>query len=71
MYRFNRVIVQCWEQNPDDRPTFTDLVGTISTLLEEIAGYMDLSVMPSVQCTSGVSDDSQCMEDDKDSDNQA
>ena len=57
--RYDKVLFHCWERNPEDRPTFTALVVTISTLLEGIAGYMDFSVMPSVEGSSGARDDNQ------------
>ena len=31
----------CWVEVPDKRPTFSDLVITLSTALEGIAGYLD------------------------------
>ena len=37
---------ECWKELPDNRPTFSDLVTTISTSLEAIAGYLDLTVVP-------------------------
>ena len=37
---------QCWKELPDKRPTFSELVTTISTSLEAIAGYLDLTVSP-------------------------
>ena len=46
------IVLACWEANPDNRPAFSQLVGTISTLLEGVAGYMAIkkfSLKPSVQ----------------------
>ena len=34
---------ECWSEDPDGRPTFSDLVSTISERLEGLAGYMDFS----------------------------
>ena len=34
---------ECWEEVPDKRPTFSELVTTISTSLERMAGYLDLT----------------------------
>ena len=33
----------CWVEVPDKRPTFSDLVTTLSTALEDIAGYLDFT----------------------------
>ena len=33
----------CWVEVPDKRPTFSDLVTTLSTALEDIAGYLDFA----------------------------
>ena len=32
----------CWERNPVKRPRFRDLVVSISDILEEMSGYMEL-----------------------------
>ena len=40
------VIVQCWKEHPDKRPTFAELVHTISELLTGIANYLDFSTQP-------------------------
>lgn len=37
-----RVMLQCWETDPDHRPTFTALVDVLSQSLEVMANYMDL-----------------------------
>ena len=34
---------QCWCQSPDKRPSFQDLVDTITRALDGVAGYLDLS----------------------------
>jgi hypothetical protein len=35
----------CWKEQPEKRPSFADLVLTLASLLEEIAAYMDFSVL--------------------------
>ena len=35
--------MSCWKENPEDRPTFRDLVITITTILKPLADYMDFS----------------------------
>ena len=37
--------MSCWRDQPDKRPSFAELVPVIGTLLEEIAGYMDFSIL--------------------------
>ena len=44
-YRYD-IMFRCWENQADERPKFAELVCTISTILEGIAGYMDLSLIP-------------------------
>ena len=44
-YRYD-IMKQCWMELPDKRPNFSKLVTTISTSLEAIAGYLDLTVSP-------------------------
>lgn len=36
----------CWRDLPNERPAFTDLVTTISAMVGEIAGYLDLTATP-------------------------
>ena len=37
------MMMTCWKENPEDRPTFQDLVITITTILKPLADYMDFS----------------------------
>ena len=39
------VISNCWREQPEKRPSFAELVLTLTALLEEIAAYMDFSVL--------------------------
>ena len=34
----------CWEREPDNRPQFSELVSTISSILESVAGYLELAM---------------------------
>ena len=33
----------CWSESPNDRPMFSDLVSSINTLIEPLAGYLDFT----------------------------
>ena len=35
-------MLQCWEFDPKNRPTFSNLVQSLSQSLETMAGYMDI-----------------------------
>ena len=37
------LIVECWNESPDERPHFKDLVLKIVSLLEKVAGYLEFS----------------------------
>ena len=34
----------CWKSEPEDRPQFSELVSTISDILQSTAGYIELSM---------------------------
>ena len=34
---------QCWDKEPENRLTFSELVSVISTSLEGMSGYLDLT----------------------------
>ena len=34
----------CWESEPENRPQFCELVSTISSVLESLAGYLELAM---------------------------
>ena len=40
-YRYY-VMTECWQEEPEKRPTFSEVVTVISTILEGMAGYLDL-----------------------------
>ena len=35
-------MLSCWELEPDNRPTFSNLVGMLSQMLETMADYLDI-----------------------------
>ena len=37
---------QCWHSNPDLRPRFSELRTQIDTLITEMAGYVEFSIIP-------------------------
>ena len=38
------VMQNCWESDPEKRPQFSELVTTISRILEAAAGYLELAM---------------------------
>jgi len=38
------ILLDCWKEEPKERPDFSKLVETISLTLEAAAGYMELSL---------------------------
>ncbi len=37
------IIMKCWEEKPEDRPTFSDLVASFSQIMELKAGYIPVT----------------------------
>ena len=50
VYRFDTLMMQCWDSDPDKRPTFTQLQANISATLTITAGYLDLSAFSDSVC---------------------
>ena len=45
-------MLDCWKEEPKERPDFSKLVETISLILEAVAGYMDLEGIKNEQVRS-------------------
>ena len=39
----------CWELDPESRPSFSDLVSSLSQTLEAMAGYIDIGTFGQLQ----------------------
>ena len=37
------VLLSCWDADPEQRPTFTQLVTTITSVLDPLADYLDVT----------------------------
>ena len=44
------IILECWKEEPNERPDFSQLTATISATLEALAGYMDFSLPIKEEC---------------------
>ena len=49
------LLLQCWDEQPEKRPGFSQLVSTLSTLLEAIAGYVIFSASEKEDFAAGTS----------------
>lgn len=49
-------MLQCWETEAMLRPSFSDLVESISTLLEHFVGYMDVNAFEMKLTNSNIKD---------------
>ena len=37
------LLLQCWDEQPKERPHFSQLVVTLATMMEAVAGYLSFS----------------------------
>ena len=67
-------MLKCWHGDPEERPTFSELVRLMSQTLESLAGYMDVSTFGKIEvhvedphndgtCDEGANDEDQHGED--------
>ena len=42
-YRYESVILLCWNSSPEERPTFSELVVIIENMLTSMANYIDFN----------------------------
>ena len=47
------VMQQCWEIEPGKRPSFSVLVKTLSSSLEEMADYLHVGAFTDLDCSTG------------------
>ena len=52
------IMLECWKENPEDRPTFSQLVSSISSQLEGMAGYLDVGMLGDWQTSNGETNES-------------
>ena len=38
------LLLHCWDEQPEKRPSFSELVVTIATMMEAVCGYLSLNV---------------------------
>ena len=46
-------MLQCWEMEPGNRPSFSTLTKTISNSLEEMADYLHVGAFTDLNCITG------------------
>ena len=49
------LLLQCWDEQPEKRPDFSQLLSTLSTLLEAVAGYVIFSASEKENLAAGMS----------------
>ena len=42
------LLLHCWDEQPEKRPSFSELVVTIATMMEAVGGYLSLNVTDNI-----------------------
>ena len=46
------LLLHCWDEQPEKRPSFSELVVTIATMMEAVGGYLSLNVTDKINLAS-------------------
>ena len=46
------LLLHCWDEQPEKRPSFSELVVTIATMMEAVGGYLSLNVTDRMKVAS-------------------
>ena len=47
------LMLDCWQAQPKDRPSFSELASNLSSLLEPLADYLCVGTFKHGECTDG------------------
>ncbi len=61
-------MMSCWKRDPLERPSFSDLVMTISKLLQDMKDYLPLLTLQQQDCLVAIYEEKPNVPDDKETD---